>query len=170
MPLTPKQEKFCQCEWYVYHLIDPRCGAVFYVGKGKGKRMYQHEADARNGRVSNLAKTERINSILKDGKCVEYFVVGRFNDESEAYAVEKEQIFAFDDLTNIALGGGSVRLSYMENSLMKAKRLLAKVKPFMVWFDEKYRSNYEISLYNVILNDIHETIRLCESKVKHNAA
>lgn len=27
---------------YVYRLIDPRNGETFYVGKGKGNRVFQH--------------------------------------------------------------------------------------------------------------------------------
>ena len=29
-------------EFYVYELIDPRTNSVFYIGKGKGKRVFQH--------------------------------------------------------------------------------------------------------------------------------
>ena len=28
--------------YYVYEYVDPRNNSVFYVGKGKGKRMYAH--------------------------------------------------------------------------------------------------------------------------------
>jgi hypothetical protein len=29
-------------KYYVYRLIDPRNGETFYVGKGKGNRIFQH--------------------------------------------------------------------------------------------------------------------------------
>jgi hypothetical protein len=29
-------------KWYVYRLIDPRNGETFYVGKGRGDRVFQH--------------------------------------------------------------------------------------------------------------------------------
>ncbi|MCH7911203.1 MAG: hypothetical protein IIB38_16510 [Candidatus Hydrogenedentes bacterium] len=29
-------------KWYVYRLIDPRNGQTFYVGKGKGDRVFAH--------------------------------------------------------------------------------------------------------------------------------
>ena len=36
---------------YVYRLIDPRNGETFYVGKGKGNRVFQHAAGAlKNGK------------------------------------------------------------------------------------------------------------------------
>jgi hypothetical protein len=31
-----------QLNYYVYRLIDPRNGQTFYVGKGKGNRLFHH--------------------------------------------------------------------------------------------------------------------------------
>jgi hypothetical protein len=33
-------------KYYVYELVDPRTSRVFYVGKGRGKRMHAHEREA----------------------------------------------------------------------------------------------------------------------------
>jgi hypothetical protein len=35
--------------WYVYALIDPRDGRLFYIGKGKDSRVFAHAADAIEG-------------------------------------------------------------------------------------------------------------------------
>ena len=36
------QEVIDKIQWYVYRLIDPRNGETFYVGKGKGNRIFAH--------------------------------------------------------------------------------------------------------------------------------
>ena len=33
-------------KWYVYRLVDPRSGETFYIGKGKGNRVFQHAKGA----------------------------------------------------------------------------------------------------------------------------
>ena len=35
-----------QLKYYVYRLIDPRTGQTFYVGKGKGNRVFEHAKNA----------------------------------------------------------------------------------------------------------------------------
>lgn len=36
------EEVISKMNYYVYRLIDPRNGETFYVGKGKGNRVFQH--------------------------------------------------------------------------------------------------------------------------------
>lgn len=36
-----------QVDYYVYLMVDPRDKTIFYVGKGCGNRVSQHEFDAR---------------------------------------------------------------------------------------------------------------------------
>ena len=43
-----------QLKWYVYRLIDPRNGETFYVGKGKGDRVFEHA----NGVLSPTSKED----------------------------------------------------------------------------------------------------------------
>lgn len=87
--------------YYVYELIDPRTGAVFYVGKGKGKRIDAHEAEARRGHASD--KCEQIRAIWAAGNRVIKREVGRFKDEDAAYAFEAERIAQYTGLTNVVL-------------------------------------------------------------------
>ena len=53
------QEVSDKLKYYVYRLIDPRNGDTFYVGKGKGNRVFAH-ANAEQ----KLART-RMNSAIK---------------------------------------------------------------------------------------------------------
>ena len=92
-------------QFYVYELADPRTGAAFYVGKGTGRRMRQHEADARAGVMSNPGKTEAIRSIHAAGLQVVARVVSEHFTEDEAIQAEAARIAALPGLTNIRAAG-----------------------------------------------------------------
>lgn len=91
--------------FYVYELIDPRTGRVFYVGKGKGNRINHHETEARKGRLSR--KCDLIRQIEADGLTIEKRKVKRFEIEDEAYEYEAELIehYGLRNLTNVVPGG-----------------------------------------------------------------
>lgn len=91
--------------YFVYELVDPRCGSVFYVGKGKGARPHQHERDARKGVTGR--KCDRIREIIDAGNSPEIRIVKRFADELEAYAEEALHIASIGiaNLTNVCIGG-----------------------------------------------------------------
>jgi uncharacterized protein (UPF0210 family) len=93
--------------YYVYELRDPRTDAVFYIGKGKGPRLDQHEKDARAGRQSR--KCDRIREIESAGFKVQKRKVKNFADEQDAFDFEAEHIEAMGlgNLTNIIPGGGT---------------------------------------------------------------
>lgn len=96
--------------YYVYELIDPRDSKVFYVGKGCRNRIDQHEHEAKKGRQSR--KCDVIREIQSNGLCVVKNIVKRFDDEMVAYQFEAERIASVGlaNLTNVAPGGGSVRV------------------------------------------------------------
>ena len=95
--------------FYVYELIDPRTGAVFYVGKGVRGRIDQHERDARAGVESR--KCDVIRAIEADGLRIVKKRVRSFADEQEAYDFEAEHIdtIGLENLTNVVAGGGAAR-------------------------------------------------------------
>lgn len=92
--------------FYVYLLIDPRCGAIFYVGKGSGRRVNAHVKMARNGVVDNAQKYKRITEIHGCGMEVVECVFSGGLSEADAFSLERELIHSLRDygLTNIANG------------------------------------------------------------------
>lgn len=98
---------------YVYRLIDPRNGNTFYVGRGKGNRVFEHV----NGQIKNLDEDEKseindedpfkiktIKSIINEGLKVLH-IIHRWNlTLEEAKIVEAALIDAYPGLTNMVRG------------------------------------------------------------------
>lgn len=110
-------------KWYVYRLIDPRTGHTFYVGKGRGNRVFEHVKEAlKDEDASDLMtlKIETIRDIKKQGEDVLY-VIHRHNieTEDEAYLVEAALMDAYPGLTNIVGGHASA-----EHGCRTAKQIL----------------------------------------------
>ena len=88
--------------YYVYELVDPRDGEVFYVGKGSGARSLMHARLARKGIVDNGPKCLRIQRIQQAGLEVLERIVGNGFTEDESYEAERVHIHSFPpaQLTN----------------------------------------------------------------------
>lgn len=91
--------------YYVYLLTDANDHAVFYVGKGKGERAYQHIKEVEQG----ACKTRKQQKIIEinSGSKVEPVVLGRYRTDKEAYAVEGlliHWVYGIDSLTNDVSG------------------------------------------------------------------
>ena len=91
--------------WYVYELADPRTDKVFYVGKGSGNRIDQHEREAAQGVCSHKCNT--INNIIQSGAQIIKRKVKMFTCELSAYEYEAELIehYGLENLTNVDPGG-----------------------------------------------------------------
>ena len=126
--------------WYVYELVDPRDGLPFYVGKGCGKRMEEHEADARRGVCSK--KCNRIKDIWSDGLTIERRKVANFWDEQAAYDHETDRIdqYGLANLTNILPGGQMAwdrrraELCSRRVSPMQPIEIARKMAPHIAWW------------------------------------
>ncbi|MEN9920396.1 MAG: hypothetical protein RL538_289 [Candidatus Parcubacteria bacterium] len=92
--------------YYVYVLIDPRSKKVFYVGKGKGSRIYNHVLEAECINKNEKLKIAKIKEIHKAGKEVLHEIVRHGLTEGEALAVEASLIdfIGLKNLTNIVDG------------------------------------------------------------------
>lgn len=89
--------------YYVYTLIDPRNKKVFYVGKGKGNRIYAHVEASELIDVKEIDKIATIRAIRKAGKEVGHTVVRHGLSEAEAFAVEASLIDYTETILKIKL-------------------------------------------------------------------
>lgn len=154
-----------QLQYYVYRLIDPRDGQTFYVGKGKGNRVFAHVNDAMkafNGETyeeeledSVSLKIQQIRDIKNAGLEVIHVIQRYGLSSDEAFEVEAALIDAYGQLTNIQGGHASDRgvnsadvlereLSYKEYSEPDFPYIIIKI-------NNKKLEERE--------NDIYETVR-----------
>lgn len=108
-----------QLQYYVYRLIDPRSGQTFYVGKGKGNRVFAHVNDALKDYDNTSyedkdeddvsSKIQQIRDIRNAGLEVIHVIQRYGLSEREAFEVEAALIDCFPGLTNIQGGHSSER-------------------------------------------------------------
>lgn len=108
-------------DYYVYHLIDPSNDIPFYVGKGRGRRIYQHEILAKAGKKSNNNGHlfNKINKVLKEVGFIKYKFIFENLDKKTSTTKEIEEIrrwgradMVAGPLCNLTDGGeGSISLS-----------------------------------------------------------
>ncbi len=96
-----------ELKWYVYRLIDPRNGETFYVGKGKGNRVFEHAKGMIGDPDSHTAdpKKQRIHQIQAAGLDVGHVIHRHgISASATAYEVEAALIDAYPGLLNKAAG------------------------------------------------------------------
>ena len=132
---------------YVYRLIDPRNGETFYIGKGKGNRVFAHiraeiDTDDPND------KLKRIHEIRATGFEVAHVIHRHGLDDKTAIEVEAALIDAYPGLTNAVSGSGS-----NEFGAMHAQEIVNKYQAEPADFQHRIiiinvnRSATESSLY-----------------------
>lgn len=115
-------EKTCnEIGAYVYKLIDPRDGKVFYIGKGRNNRVFEHvyntekymreiEKENIDGESQVDEVSEKINTIMeiKNAGLEVIYVIHRHGlSDEEAFLVESALIDDYNGLTNVQSGRGS---------------------------------------------------------------
>lgn len=98
---------------YVYKLIDPRDGKVFYIGKGQGDRVLSHvseEIGAEDNAAADYVISPKLNvirSIKQKGLIPQHVIVRHGMTESQAFLVEAILIAETPGLTNLVSGQGN---------------------------------------------------------------
>ena len=95
--------------FYVYALHDDNDHDFFYIGKGQDARLFKHAKEARRLK-SEKEKDKKILEIERSGHKVKQTVIGRFDSDNEAFAVESiliHWVYGIDNLTNVASGHGA---------------------------------------------------------------
>jgi hypothetical protein len=136
---------------YVYRLIDPRNGETFYIGKGKGNRVFAHirlEQQLEGDALDN--KVKRIRDIHLAGFEVAHVIHRHGMDDQTAFEVEAALIDAYPGLTNIAGGMGN-----NDYGAMHAKEIMKRYCAEPAVFQHRAllisvnRSATDASLYDV---------------------
>src|SRR6201988_1280772 len=149
--LPPKQRRF-----YVYALVDPRDGEIFYVGKGSGRRAYAHEAAVRRGCEKNGFKAERIAAIIAAGQSVQVQFVATALEEREAFRQERRLIASMAGrLTNVTSGTTTA----LDRSQATARALLILSKPFDQWASERNPTPREVELFHGVIAGLEKIAR-----------
>lgn len=109
--LTEFSEKSLRAlgEFYVYALADPRNKQVFYIGKGSGNRIFDHEKTISSNANECTDKSKIIAEIKSKGLNAEKIIINSNLTEKEALAAEAALINAFNfindaQLTNLQSG------------------------------------------------------------------
>ena len=127
---------------YVYVYIDPRNGKPFYIGKGKGNRLFSHLWDQ-----SDVEKVARIDEIRRSGKEPRIEILRYGLSDLEAHLVEAASIDLIGKakLTNRMSGhheGSFGRItSQRVISMLTAKKIKVHHKAILLTINRFYRSD-----------------------------
>jgi hypothetical protein len=148
-------------DYYVYRLIDPRNGQTFYVGKGRGNRIFSHVQNQINGSSDQQGEDKKslklriISEIISTGLEVNHVIHRHGMDEKTAFEVEAALIEAYPGLSNIAGGYNN-----FERGCAHVNELVIQYQVEEALIDEQLIAiNINQSFHE--RNDIYEAARFC---------
>ena len=99
-------------EFYVYVLRNPKNGQIFYVGKGRGRRLCDHFRDANADETIPTDRLEEIRGLFRENYKPNEIgrIIARVSSEQLAFVVESfyiKFILGFQNLHNIQSGHAS---------------------------------------------------------------
>ncbi|MEI4486690.1 hypothetical protein V8J36_10855 [Frigidibacter sp. MR17.14] len=171
-------------QYYVYRLIDPRNGETFYVGKGRGNRIFQHlnatkAVDVTSGSPLEIdgeeapdddasLKVRRLNEIRKANLNVVHIIHRHgIADQKTAYEVEAALIDAYSGLSNISAGHHSNDRGPMHAQEIEDKYAL----PEVVFSNEKLIlinvNSFDHNSPQELLNRVRYAWRVSRSRASH---
>lgn len=123
-----------QLKFYVYRLIDPRNGETFYVGKGKGNRVFAHARAELSADEDELTekKLQRIRDIRRSGFEVAHVIHRHGMVEDVAFEVEAALLDAYPEATNLVSGHSSD-----ERGIMHSKQIIERYEAKEAVFEHK---------------------------------
>lgn len=131
--------------FYVYVLARPN-GKPFYVGKGKGDRVFNHDTEARSGHKCH--KCNVIRKIWRQGGQVLRYIVFETNNEEEAYAYEQELIAMYNRTTLVNLTDGGDGMRGMTEEIRRKISEKAKARMADPGFRQRFLDQ---------MRDVHQT-------------
>ena len=138
-------------KYYVYLYSHPLTGEVFYVGKGKGNRVFSHLEDASESDKSFYIKELKSQNLQPK---IEILVHGLDNEE-EALRVEASiiDLLGIHNLTNVQLGYRSREYGRMTidqiNSIYKEEKVKISEPSILIRINQAFRYNMSaIELYD----------------------
>jgi hypothetical protein len=155
--------------YYVYILARPN-DKPFYVGKGKGRRVFQHEGEARS--ECRCHKCNVIRKIWHTGGEVKRYIILTTNDESEALAYEQTMIALLgrSTLTNRTDGGEvnalDPKIRAQLNALFRTPewRSQLSVRATRLWGNAAYRRRVSAAIKAAHADPV---FRRLMSEIKH---
>jgi hypothetical protein len=127
------QKNIVRNEYYVYGLVNPIDNTIFYIGKGLGKRAYDHLKPSGWGK--NQHKLYKIKKIRESGKEPIVVFLHEYLNEKTAFEMEIIEIKRLRkngvNLTNMTDGGDSGPIRFGKRTELEKQVVSEKTKEAM---------------------------------------